>query len=277
MSTITETKVKFGYLSYEDMLNKIESGELNEFDIIYSRDRLVTYVISEDLNPIEIRSRVYVFNSVVEAENTLNNSTDTYVGQVVAILYNDTYRGYVVNKKSNKYTVVPLWEHPENIDYNTLGNRPIVNLVGTLDEPITISNLDTGFYSIKGQYKISNNDVTTYINANLVLFIVEKNNDMVLVKEISANKIIDYVVTDSSTKVNQIATEEYLTTNGYTTTAYVDEKIEALNVLIKQDIESYITSVIEEKLDMMMDEKIDSRIDAKILGASNAQIISLFN
>ena len=137
-----EQNVKLAYLTYDDMLKNLESGEIDQYDVIFSRDRLVTYLISENLKPIEFRSRVYVFSSVDEAEEKLNTSTDTYVGQVVSILYKNRFRGYIVNTVDDKFTVAPLWEHPDQIDYDTLGNRPIVNIEGTLDNPIIVSELD---------------------------------------------------------------------------------------------------------------------------------------
>ena len=61
-------RIKFAYLTYGDMLSKLESGEINEYDIIYSKDQYVTYLITEDLQPLQLRSRVYVFDSIDEAE-----------------------------------------------------------------------------------------------------------------------------------------------------------------------------------------------------------------
>ena len=110
-------RIKFAYLTYNDMLSKIESGEINEYDVIYSKDRYVTYLITETLEPLELRSRIYVFNSINEAENKLNEATDTYIGQIVSILEKDAYRGYIVNKKNDKFIVTPLYEYPESIDY----------------------------------------------------------------------------------------------------------------------------------------------------------------
>ena len=65
-------RIKFAYLTYDDMLSKIDSGDLNEYDIIYSKDQYVTYLITEELKPLQLRSRVYVFDSVSEAEIKLN-------------------------------------------------------------------------------------------------------------------------------------------------------------------------------------------------------------
>ena len=269
-------RIKFAYLTYDDMLSKLESGDLNEYDIIYSKDQYVTYLITEDLQPLQLRSRVYVFDSISEAEIKLNESTDTYVGQVVAILDDDTYRGYIVNQKSEKFTVTPLWEHSEPIDYDTLGNRPIVNLTGTVGKPIMVSELDDGIYRIKGQYKISINDITTYLNPNYCIFIINNSDEITYVKKISNEEIIDYHVTDTVIKTNLTITENYLSENGYATSSYIDKKIEALEIFIKDDIKSYIREEVTKLFNEQLDEKIDNRIDAKIISATEEEITSLF-
>lgn len=269
-------RIKFAYLTYNDMLSKLESGDINEYDIIYSRDKYITYLITEDLQPLELRSRVYAFNSVSEAEIRLNEATDTYVGQIVSILDKDAYRGYIVNQKGDKFIVSPLWEHPEPIDYDTLGNRPIINLVGTMDKPIMVSDLDDGIYRIKGQYKITVDDITTYLNPNYCIFIISNNNGITYVKKISNEEIIDYRVTDVVIKTNLTITEEYLSEKGYITSSYVDKKIEALETFIKDDIKSYIQEEVSKLFNEQLDERIDNRIDAKILSATEEEIISLF-
>ena len=269
-------RIKFAYLTYDDMLSKIDSGDLNEYDIIYSKDKYVTYLITEELKPLQLRSRIYVFDSVSEAEIKLNESTDTYVGQVVAILYNDTYRGYIVNQKSGKFIVTPLWEHPEPIDYDTLGNRPIVNLVGTLDKPIMISELDDGIYRIKGQYKISDLEETVYLSASYILMTVSKNNQNIEIKKITSDDITDYIITNSDISKNTYVTEQYLKDNNYATTDYVDNKISALEQSINEDIEKYISDIVDKQFSSMLDEKIDAKINKKIQPVDNSQVQSLF-
>ena len=269
-------RIKFAYLTYDDMLSKLESGDLNEYDIIYSKDKYVTYLITEELKPLQLRSRVYIFDSVSEAEIKLNESTDTYTGQVVAILYNDTYRGYIVNQKSGKFIVTPLWEHPEQIDYDTLGNRPIVNLIGTLDKPIMVSELDDGIYRIKGQYKISDLEETIYLSASDILMTVSKNNQNIEIKKITSDDITDYIITNSDIYKNTYVTEQYLKDNNYTTTSYVDTKIEALEVSIKEDMRGYVQDAITEVFGEELDKKIDDRIDEKFVPMSDSQIRNLF-
>ena len=269
-------RIKFAYLTYDDMLSKLESGDLNEYDIIYSKDKYVTYLITEELKPLQLRSRVYVFDSVSEAEIKLNESTDTYTGQVVSILYNDTYRGYIVNQKSGKFTVTPLWEHSEPIDYDTLGNRPIINLVGTVGKPIMVSELDDGIYRIKGQYKISDLEETIYLSASDIIITVLKNNQNIEIKKITSDDITDYIIDNSDISKNTYITEQYLKDNNYVTTAYVDTKIEALELSIKEDMQDYVQEAITEIIGEELDKKIDDRIDEKIVPMSDSQIRNLF-
>ena len=275
MSELEQTSPmsRLAYLTYEDMLQKIQTKELDEYDIIYSKDRLITYLISENLEPIESRSRVYIFNSIEEAETKLNESTDTYIGQIVSILYEDTYRGYIVNQKNDKYIVIPLWECPEPIDYNTLGNQPIINLIGTLDEPIIVNELESGIYKISGRYKITQTDLTVYLNPNVNIFIIDKTDGIISIKKISNEEIIDYTVeNDIVSKTNITITENYLFKNGYVTSTYVDKKIEALNISLREDIQKYIDEVIGDKFNSIIDE----RIDRKIISATDEDIRSLF-
>ena len=276
MADYNEQSIKFGFLTVEQMLNAINSHQLQTYNICFTKDTHQIFVIKENLEPLEIHSRVYVFDSISEAETKLNESTDTYVGQVVAILDNDTYRGYIVNQKSGKFTVTPLWEHSEPIDYDTLGNRPIVNLVGTLDEPIMVSELDDGIYRIKGQYKISDLEKTIYLSASDILMTVSKNNQNIEIKKITSDNITDYIITNSDISKNTYVTEQYLKDNNYTTTSYVDTKIEALEVSIKEDMRGYVQEAITEVFGEELDKKIDDRIDEKIVPMSDSQIRNLF-
>ena len=265
------------YLTYDDMLQAIESKKIDEYDVVFSRDRLITYVISKDLEPIEFHSRVYVFNSIEEAEEKLNAATDTYIGQIVSILYDGKYRGYIVDESDEKFTVTPLWEHPEPIDYDTLGNRPIVNLVGTLDDPIMVSELDGGIYNIKGQYKISNLIETIYLSASSVIVMVKKDGDATCIKHITTDQITDFFISGDSITSQEYITDQYLKDNNYSTTNYVDSKIAALEQSIKEDIQQYISDIVEEQFSTVLDEKIESKIDEKIKPVENSQVQKLFS
>ena len=273
-------RVKFAYLNYADMLLKIESGELNEYDVIYTKDKLVTYLVSEDLKPIEIRSRVYIFDTISEAETFLNNATDTYVGQIVSILYKEKYRGYIVNKRNGVYKVSPLYENQDIIDYDTLGNRPIDNLVGTLDNPILITTLSSGIYKVKGQYKIIETEETVYLSASGDLILVETSDNGKHIRQFTKDTIQDYVIADNDIKKETYITDKYLSEHGYAGTEYVDRKVIALEETIKTETQVYVEQVVErivtERVDVIIDERLEVKLDEKIQAVSNSDVTNLF-
>ena len=274
-----ELRVKFGYLNYDDMLAKIQSGIIDSNDIIFGKDTRETYIISEDSTPIPMRSKVYVFDSIAEANTSLNTNTDTYKGQIVSILNNDKYSAYIVNQDPNGvYFATAL--SAENIDYNTLGNRPIENLVGTLDTPIMISSLDTGMYKVKGQYKISATDITTYLSTDGDLFIIEESDTDKLIKRFTKDTIQDYMISDSGVERKTYITDKYLTDNGYSTTTYVDSKLAAFEESIRQDIRTYVEQTVEdvitEKVDEIIDERLDAKLDERIKGSTDEEVQNFF-
>lgn len=269
-------RVKFGYLSRNEMFERVSDGRLNEYDIVFTKDTFETYIISENLTPISLKSKVYTFNSRTAAIQQLNKNTDTYEGQIVSIANGDIYEGYIVNKVSNSYTVTPL-SLSSSIDYDTLGNKPIVNLVGESDNPLIISSLNNGTYSISGHFKIANNDVTTHLNPNVTIFIIENNDDVTFIKEISTKEIVDYEVTNEhTTVVEQYITNEFLKENGYATTSYVDGKIVALDFIRREEMFEYVDGIFKSFVDEQLIPIVDDRIDKKIIGATEKQIHSLF-
>ena len=274
-----ELRVKFGYLYYDEIPTRIENGDIDVNDIIFTRDTHETLIISDDLSLVPMKSKVYVFDSVADANTALNTNTDTYKGQIISILNNDKYSAYIVNQDPNGvYFATAL--SADNIDYNTLGNRPIENLVGTLDSPIMISNLDTGMYKVKGQYKISSTDITTYLSTDGDLFIIEVSATEKFIKRFTKDTIQDYVISDSGVEKKVYVTDKYLTNNGYSTTTYVDNKLVAFEETIRQDIQTYVEQtveqVIEQKVDEIIDERLDAKLDERIKGSTDEEVQNFF-
>lgn len=271
-------RAKFGYLSYDDMLQKIQDGILDAYDICYTKDTNECFIVSEELIPSPIHSKVYVFQSELEAVEKINQNTDTYNGQIISVLDDEIYRGYIVNIDNNtdKFIITPLYEHSEPINYDTLGNRPIINLIGTLDNNIIISELDVGFYSVIGQYKIYEAEETTYLSASNVIFIVDKSNNSINIKKITSDNITDYIISNDSVVSNEYVTNEYLSENNYTTTNYVDNKIEALQKSITEDIHDYVENIVQEQFGTILDEKIESKISSTIVPIEDSDIEKLF-
>ena len=273
------SRAKWAYLPYNSIQQKIDEGVLDAYDVIYTKDSHENVIITPDLTLWSVKSRIYTFDSVADANTALNTNTDTYKGQIVSILNNDKYSAYIVNQDPNGvYFATAL--SADNIDYNTLGNRPIENLVGTLDSPIMISNLDTGMYKVKGQYKISTTDITTYLSTDGDLFIIEVSDAEKFIKRFTKDTIQDYVISDSGVEKKVYVTDKYLIDNGYSTTTYVDSKLTAFEETIRQDIQTYVEQtveqVIEQKVDEIIDERLDAKLDERIKGSTDEEVQNFF-
>lgn len=281
----TQTRAKFAYLKYESMMANLKDEtldskkRLNAYDINFAPDTKECYVISPDLVPWAVKSKVYTFDSVESANKQLNQNTDTYSSQIVGIQFEDKYRAYIVNQNDNGFYVSSLCDSSD-INYDEIGNRPIINLVGTLDDPIMVSELDTGIYKIRGQYKISNFEETIYLSASDTLFIIQNDGNDINIKRITSDDIINYSIKGDSFVSNVYITDEYLKENGYATVSYIDSKLETLESLIRKDLEEYVLKItsdtIEEMVDQKIDQKIDEKIDENIQPTSNTQITELF-
>lgn len=276
---MANTRAKFGYLTYNDMLQKISDGVLDQHDVIFTKDTKETYIVSPNAEPIALKSKVYVYNSMSEAVKEININTDTYIGQIISVLEGDTYRGYIVNKntksRNGSYTIVPLTDI-SSIDYNTLGNRPIINLTGTLDIPIIVNDLETGIYKIKGQYKISEKEETIYLSVCGDLFLIEKTEKKVSIKRFTKDSIYDFTITDSNIVKNIYITNDYLSKHGYVTSDYVDTKLLALEESIKNNIEEYIESIIVITVDKVIDETLIEKLNEIIQETPNEKVEDLF-
>ena len=262
---LTDTRAKFGFLTYEDMLLKIAEGKLDSYDIIFSKDRKEVFILNDQLEPIAMHSKVYVYESVEKANEALNTNTDTYIGQIVSILNGDVYYGHIVNKSADGlFYVTPLYEHAEPIDYDTLGNKPIENKTGTFNNPIILAELPTGIYNICGKFKVTSEDEKEYLSGERRLALVNNMGTTSTIKVVTANGIMDFIIRNGEVISDKVVTLNYLTEHGYTTESYVDERIKELDFVSKKEIDLYIENYISQVLDSMIDERIDKSLDTKL-------------
>ena len=277
-TTPTETRAKFGFLNYEDMLVKIAEGKLDQYDIVFSKDRKEVFILNEQLEPIAMHSKVYVYETVEKANEQLNINTDTYEGQIVSILNGDVYYGYIVNKDSlGTYYVKPLYEHAEPINYDTLGNKPIENLMGTYNSPIILGDLPTGIYNICGKYKVTSDNDKEYLSGERRLVLVNNMGTTSTIKVVTADGIINFIVSNGVIISVKVVTESYLKDNGYTTESYVDERIKELDLVQRSEIDAYISNYISQSLDVIIDEKIDAALEEKFQPFSDEYVYDLFD
>lgn len=277
----TELRAQYAYIAYDSIAIKIENGELNAYDIVFAKDRKEIYIISPDLVPIPVRSKVYVFSSEEEANTQININTDTYVGQIVSIIKDEVCKGYIVNKNQDDNTYYVEQLTPDNIDYNTLGNRPIENLIGTLGNTIIITTLPSGTYKVKGQYKIiDNEEETVYLSVDGDLFLIEDTDQGKCIKRFTKDTINDFVVTDDGITKTVYITEKYLNEHGYTNTTYVDTKVAALEETIRADINNYVENnvqtIIETKVEQIIETQLEIKLGEKIQEIPNTSVEGLF-
>lgn len=200
-------RTKFGYLTYDDMVAKIADGKLDEYDICYTKDTHECYIVSEDKVPIAIKSKVNTYSSTIDAEKDLNSTTSAYEGQIVAIKYNDRFRAYIVEKNNDVFIVTPLDVARDVINYDTLGDRPIINIKGTVESPVTIGELNEGIYHVSGQYTISPHDKNINLAMRDILFVTDGNGN---IQKISGKSIVNYSITNGEVKEDIFATQGYV-------------------------------------------------------------------
>lgn len=242
----TKPKSKLAYLSYDQIQGKIDGGILDEYDMIFEKNQKIFYILDKDKNIIPAGSRLDSYQSVSDAVTALNTKTNTYEGQIVNILEDDKYIPYSVNFDSSvgKYYVTRVGVN----DYNELLNKPIVNIVA--DNEIVLTDLDDGFYTLIGNYRICNLDTTHRMAAAQKYFVIESllddnNNTITHITEISGSRVFKYVCSD---------------------TEFVEDKY-------------ILASEIEGNVDEVLDNEFDDRADNYVANhqATNQEIIDLFS
>lgn len=269
---------KWLYRSYDDIQTGINEGLINIWDIVLCSDTKEMIVVKEDYELSPVKSKVYRYNDIESAQEALNTNTDTYEGQIVSVIVNGKYKAFVVNRsQKGTFDVSPVNESDGNLDYDTLGNKPIYNLYGNVGSPIILNELTDGTYKIDGSYKITTSSITTFSSSNGNLFLVQHEDDSTYIKKISAYEIIDYFVdSDSAVTTSTIPTTQWLELRGYATETYVDNKLAALEFITKDEVEEYVNNIVLQNIDQIVDTRIDIKLNEKLEATSNDEIIDMF-
>lgn len=101
------------------------------------------------------------------------------------------------------------------IDYDTLGDRPIINIKGTAESPVIIGELNEGIYHVSGQYTISPHDKNINLAMRDILFVTDGNGN---IQKISGKSIINYSITNGKVKEDIFATQNYVNSKLITAT-----------------------------------------------------------
>ncbi len=232
----------------------------------------------DHLSLFSVYSKVYRFLNVESAEKTLNEAADTYPGQIVSIVYNHEYTGYIVNQNANgRFYVTPLSIYSGQVNYDTLGNRPVENLTGSLDAPVIVSRLATGAYKINGQFCLNEQAETIYVSVSSNIFLVRQEDDASYVKKITASDICDYIIgRDGRLTCSAVPTEEWLKAQGYVTESYVDAKVAALDFITKQEIEEYVNNIVLQTIGSMVSEQVSKEFGERFQAVSEKELLDVF-
>jgi len=284
---------RFFFSSYREIQDHINAGTVNQWDIVLCSDTQEMLLVTDDFSLVPIQSRVYRFSSVASAESFLNSHKDTYPGQIISVLSSVTgsYQAYMVNQRSNgTYYIQSISVYnSSDLDYNTIGNRPIDNIGGTIEDPVVLSELEDGMYKIKGAYKISDQLETVFQNINNDLITIDTYEDGKAIKVISSSSITDYFVDEEKVTRRSYITDEWIKEQGYLTDSEVDAKLQALNIitrdnaleyireLVREGVESVVYDVVDEAMDATFNEKFDLRLSQKLVMEDQENIENLFN
>ena len=266
---------RFFYSSYRDIEDQINVGNINQFDVVLCSDSREMLLVTDQLELVPIQSRVYRFTTISSAESFLNSAKDTYQGQLVSILNAGlgSYQAYVVNKNNaGRYYVSPISIfNSSDIDYNEIGNRPIEQIGGTVEAPVSLSELPDGLYKVEGAYKVCDGLVTIFqSHSGDIISVMHNVDDTVSVKVITANSITDYLVNSSGDVIDRgkYITKEWIELQGYASEAYLDAKLEAMNLITRDQALQYIEALIQEgvenRVNQILDDTFNQRFDQRL-------------
>lgn len=270
MADYKENHIRFGWLTYQEMMDAIANGSLNEYDICLTNDTHQEFIINSKKEPVAINSRLRIYASVESAIADINATPQTYAGEILAIRDGEKFISYIVNQfEDGTFYVSPIFRE-DQLDYNELQNTPIKNLDGSVTEPIRLVDLEDGWYKITGHFITPKGTEVTSIVGNYI--IVEQTGiNSKLIKRIASKDIYDYTITDGRVTSTKYATEKYIKDQGFATQDSVDYALAAFKVSMENFVKDYVGSTCSLLVDHMINENLDQRY------AVEDDIESLFN
>lgn len=260
---MAESMVRFGYIKSSQIIKAIDNGLLEKWSVVFTEDTHNIYLIDDNLNPIEIRSRIPIFNDIEEAKNYIKESKNIQTGELVCIKNGELYKAYVVTILNDDDVDITPVHTDQDFNYDVLENSPILNKTGTKTNPISLNSLPVGIYKVNGTFITPDEQTITSITGNLIFI------DNFEIIRINNSNIIRYKKGDESI-VEEFITDEYLKKHGYITEEDVNTKLTALNIITQDNIEQYVQTVF----DTLISNKISNEITNRI--ATEQEIVGLF-
>ena len=244
-----DSNAMYGYLPYDQIQDRIDKGELGPYSFAFSSDRHGIHFVTPEKTILDVRSRIYIYQSTSEANTSLNANEDTYAGQIVAIGDGINYHGYIVNQQSDGTFYVSGLSSSGS--YDDLTEIPIKNLDSSSSAPADITALNNGIYKVS-YITVPGTSDTLYSEAGHIIIVDSRG-----IKRISSNYIYDYRLVSGSYVSTQYITKDFLDEQGFATTNYVDDKIAALDFITKDEAAAYIQAIFEAEAETVVEEKIN--------------------
>lgn len=173
----------------------------------------------------------------------------------------------IIGNLEDKSTVI---DYINSLSYNTLSDKPIINMIGSLNAPVYITSLEDGIYKIKGQFIIGGSNTTVNSSPEDTFFLVSHDPDIqnkMTITKIQGGSITLYFLESDGT----FRTDRYIT----------EEWVKAQNFMSANSAKEYITQAIQETvsdvIDQTLDGKLDSALDKKLGGISTEELNNIFN
>ena len=196
---------RLGYLAYADIQDRLDNGLIDQYDVVLVKDRDTAAYIAPDGTIHDITARMNAYMSEATAIRALNASAYTYVGMPVAIWYEGSYKLYIVDGEPNNWTVLPAWGNPTNFSYNDLVDVPVINKVGTISDPVILSELTDGMYAVVGVTRVTRDSSIVSLSSPELVVV---NNGGDSIQRMSGDKTYSYEIDGELIKEAEVTTDE---------------------------------------------------------------------
>lgn len=196
---------RLGYLAYADIQDRLDNGLIDQYDVVLVKDRDTAAYIAPDGTIHDITARMNAYMSEATAVRALNASPYTYVGMPVAIWYEGSYKLYIVDGEPNNWTVLPAWGNPTNFSYNELVDVPVINKVGTISDPVILSELTDGMYAVVGVTRVTRDSSIVSLSSPELVVV---NNGGDSIQRMSGDKTYSYEIDGELIKEAEVTTDE---------------------------------------------------------------------
>lgn len=106
---MADYSAKMAYGPYSQINNKIQNGTLDERDIVFTSDTSEVFYINDNKLVQAMQSKIWLFDDINSAVNTLNNRTASYEGQPIGIRNSEgNYELYTTWLHGGTYSVKRL-------------------------------------------------------------------------------------------------------------------------------------------------------------------------